>query len=129
MRSNVTKVVLFFVIATIIVAYVLGLLFADIFAWTRVVDSRIMGEVFTLSNLCGASIAIVLGFYLGFINKKSRTYIENVVNEIDKVAWPTWDQTRVATVTVIVTSCIAALVLGVFDMFFGWLSRNNLFLR
>lgn len=129
MKNNVTKVVLFFVAASMLVGYVFSLAFADLFSWLAIVDTPVMGAKFTLSTLCGLSLGLVVGLFTGVINKTTRTYIEDVVSEMEKVAWPSWTETRTATVTVIITSCIAAAILGVFDGFFGWLSHNNLFLR
>lgn len=129
MKNNVTKVVLFFVAATLLVGYVFGLAFADVFDWLAIVDRPVLGERFTLSTLSGMSLGVLLGIVLGLVYKPSRKYIEDVISEMDKVAWPTWTETRTGTVTVIITCCIAAAILGVFDGVFGWLSHNNLFLR
>lgn len=129
MKNKGTWVALFFVAAALLVGYVLNLAFADLFTWLRVVDRPVLGPRFTLSTLSGFSLAVLIALYAGLVNKSSRNYIENVVTEIDKVAWPTWLETRTSTVTVIVTCCIAAAILGVFDTFFGWLSHHNLFLR
>lgn len=129
MRNKSTWVVVFFIASALLVGYMLSLAFADLFVWLRVMDRPILGARFTLSTLCGMGLGALLALYAGVFNKRSHDYIENVVNEIDKVAWPSWSETRTATITVIVTSCIAALILGVFDTFFGWLSHNNLFLR
>lgn len=38
-----------------------------------------------------------------------------VVGELAKVAWPTRDEVQVSTVVVIITSIIAAVIVGVFD--------------
>ena len=38
-----------------------------------------------------------------------------VVGELAKVAWPTRDEVQVSTLVVIITSIIAAIIVGVFD--------------
>jgi preprotein translocase SecE subunit len=128
MKSKGTWVAIFFIAATLLVGYVLHLAFAETFVWLAVIDQPVMGPKFTLSALCGLSLAVLIGLYTGLVNQRSRSYITEVVSEIDKVAWPTLLETRNATFTVIVTCCIAAVILGIFDTLFGWLSRNNLFL-
>jgi preprotein translocase subunit SecE len=128
MRNKGTWVVIFFIVATLLVGYLFNLGFGEAFASLRVTDGPILGPRFTLSTLCGFSLAIVIGLYTGLVNKATSSYITQVVSEIDKVAWPTWVETRGATFTVIVTSCIAAVILGVFDKVFGWVLHNNLFL-
>jgi preprotein translocase subunit SecE len=40
------------------------------------------------------------------------------------VTWPSLRETRAATIAVIVASAIAAVVLGVFDLVWSWLSAK-----
>lgn len=142
MRNKGTWVVIFFIAATLLVGYVFSLAFAEIFAakWvlsipftdisfekTVVADPRLFGP-FHLSSLCGFGLAFLVGIYTGVLNRKTRGYISEVVTEIDKVAWPTLNETWRATFVVIVTSCIAAAILGLFDKVFGELLHHNLFL-
>ena len=129
MKNKGTWVALFFVASALLLGYVFSLAFGDVFTWLRVVDRPILGPRFTLSTLSGLSLAVLIALWAGLVYKKTRNFVEQVVSEIDKVAWPTWLETRVATFTVIVTCCIAAAILGIFDGVFGWLSHNNLFLR
>lgn len=126
MKSKGTWVAVFFIAATVLVGYVLHLAFGEIFAATGMVDSEVLGPRFPLSSLCGVSLAALLGIYFGVVNKTTRSFISQVVSELDKVAWPTMPETGSATVTVIVTCFIAAAILGVFDAFFHWLSEESL---
>jgi preprotein translocase subunit SecE len=45
-----------------------------------------------------------------------------VATELKKVAWPTRKETQAATLVVIVTVIIAAILLGVFDAIWSWLT-------
>lgn len=45
-----------------------------------------------------------------------------VIAELAKVTWPTRKETTAATIVVIVVSVIAAIVLGVYDAFWSWLT-------
>jgi len=51
----------------------------------------------------------------------SRLSIE-IVSELSKVSWPTRKETYASTVVVIITSCIASIILGLFDFFWAWVT-------
>jgi preprotein translocase subunit SecE len=40
------------------------------------------------------------------------------------VTWPTLRETRAATIAVIVATLVASVILGAFDLFWGWLSAS-----
>lgn len=128
MRSKGTWVALFYIVSTLIVTMVLNLAISDVFAYFRQENTALLGPNFTLSTLLSLILASSIAIYAGFINKRSRAFVDESVVELEKVAWPSWDETRVATFTVMVTCVIAAAILGVFDSVFGWLTNNNLFL-
>ena len=128
MPSKNTWVWIFFGVATLIVAKILDFAFADIFSLFRVNNAQVLGENFTLSTLCGFLIAIAAGFYLSSLNKKTRSFVEESVVELDKTAWPTRDDAWSSTIVVLIFSFISAAILGVFDSVFSWLTNNNLFL-
>jgi preprotein translocase SecE subunit len=128
MRARGTWVALFFLASSLIVAVVLNLALRDIFFRFQVNNFAILGDSFRLSTLIAAAIALILGVFFGVFYKKSRDFIEQCVTEFDKVAWPAWKETKVATFTVVVVSVIASAILGVFDSVFSWWTNNNLFL-
>lgn len=128
MKNTGTWVALFFVTATLLVGYVLHLAFADIFVYFRIPNAPVLGPRFPTSALAGMGLAVLIAVYAAFLNKRSRSYVEEFVTEFDKVAWPSWNETKTATITVIVTSILAAVVLGAFDLSFSWLTTHNLFL-
>jgi preprotein translocase subunit SecE len=61
--------------------------------------------------------------------RSERVYpgVVEVTRELEKVTWPTRKETSAATIVVIVTVLIAALILSMFD--FVWSSFTNWFLR
>lgn len=128
MRAKGTWVLLIFLISAIVVGFTLNLAFRDIFNWLQINNFQILGEGFRLSGLMGSAIAIVLAVFFGLFYTKSRRYVEECVIEFNKVAFPEWKETKVATFTVIIVSFIAAIILGVFDTTFSWLSHNNFFI-
>ena len=86
MPSKNTWVWIFFGVATLIVAKILDFAFADIFSLARINNTQVLGENFTLSTLCGFLIAVAAGFYLSSLNKKTRSFVEESVVELDKTA-------------------------------------------
>jgi preprotein translocase subunit SecE len=75
----------------------------------------------TPSTLLGLGIAFAAAGY-AWLNQKARTVSHEIVAELRKVSWPSIPETRAATVAVIVASLIAAVLLGVFDVLWQFLT-------
>jgi len=129
MRNRGTWVAVFFVVATAVVTLIFDLALSDIFNALRMENRPLLGPRFTTSTLVAFALAAGTAFLCAFVYRPARFFIEQALGEMDKVHWPTWPETRVATFTVILTSTVAACILGVFDAVFSWLTANNLFLR
>lgn len=116
-----TWVGIFFIVAGLVVAFVLSLAFQSLFASLRVTDTELLGERVTLTRLLGFLVGggAALGCYLW---PKTKDFVGHVSDELYKVNWPTWDETKINTAVVIVFSVIAAAILGAFDITFGWAS-------
>ena len=54
-------------------------------------------------------------------------WAEEIVSELRKVTWPSWEDTRYLTFVVLVVASAFGLFLGGVDMFFNWLIENTLF--
>jgi preprotein translocase SecE subunit len=127
MRTKSTLVAIFFIASGIILAWLLSVALASLFAVLRITDTSLIGDRVTLTRVLGIVIAaaVAVGTYSW---SKTRLFTGEVAEELNKVNWPTWPETKVNTLVVIVTSVIAALILGVFDMTFGmlstWLAAN-----
>jgi preprotein translocase SecE subunit len=121
MRQKSTFVGLFFVIAAILVAWVLHLSMAALFAIVEVVNRPLVGDAVTLSMLIGLLVAAgaAIGLYL---HQPTNKRTGEVLEELNKVNWPSWAETKMNTLVVIATSVIAAMILGVFDITFAQLS-------
>jgi preprotein translocase SecE subunit len=62
------------------------------------------------------SLAIAAGAtYALYKQEKVTRVAHEVVGELAKVSWPSRNETQVSTIVVIVTSLIAAAIVGVFD--------------
>ena len=121
MRTKSTTVGIFFIAAAAIVALVLSKAFGSLFGALRVTDTAIVGDRVTLSVLIGVALALVIALAT-FAWPRSKTFVGGVLDELNKVNWPSWSETKVSTLVVIMTSVIAAMILGVFDMTFSMLS-------
>ncbi len=71
-------------------------------------------------------VALVLsmgGIYYVLNNRAAIQYLNDVVTELWKVAWPDRKETQDSTVTVIVTTLVISMILGVFDLV--WLNLTG----
>jgi preprotein translocase subunit SecE len=79
--------------------------------------------------LINALAIVVAGTAAVVAYRSERVYpgVVEVTRELEKVTWPTRKETSAATIVVIVTVLVAALILSMFD--FVWSSFTNWFLR
>lgn len=128
MRSKSTFVNGFFIVLGGISIFILNRTLISIFTAAKITNTPILGDNFMLSTL----LAVVLGAVVGFIAFKnprlSRTVNESV-DEMFKINWPSFEESKRNTMIVVATSVVASIILGAFDLTFSWLSRNNMFLR
>lgn len=128
MSSRNTFVALFFIAAALLLTLVFDRAAQALLAYANAANPSILGDRFTLSTAIGLGVAAVLAGW-GWVNPKTKNFVGESVDELAKVSWPEWAETKVNTVVVIVFSFIAAAILGVFDSVFSWLTTNQLFLR
>jgi len=70
-----------------------------------------------LSALAGGGLAVYL-----WRHERVNELARETVNELSRVTWPTRPELGAATVVVIVTSIIMAILLGLFDSFWSWIT-------
>ena len=97
--------------------------FSPLFAWvleliSPTLDIALVGAESRLSDILGLVSAIALTAWLF---AKDDVYSEALAigNELSKVTWPNWDDTRKSTIVVIIVTLIVAAILGSFDFFWG----------
>ena len=107
-----------YALATFIVLMTLVQAYASIFAVAGVRDTQLLGKDFTTSRLLAIATA---GAHLLWTwrHPRLRPLTEEVADEMTRVTWPTWDETRNNVRVTIVVSVIAALILAFFDSIFG----------
>ncbi len=111
-----------FVLAALALGVFLEKVFALAFAYVRVNDFAIFGD-WSLSTVLGFGVAAVAAVIVWRIPRTQTVSLE-VALELRRVTWPSVRETRAATVAVIVASAIAAVILGVFDFMWSWLSAR-----
>jgi preprotein translocase subunit SecE len=113
-------------IAYVVAALALGVFLEKVIelvmAYARVNDFAVVGD-WSLSTVLGFGLAAVVAV-VGWRIPRTQTVSLEVALELQRVTWPSLRETRAATVAVIVASAVAALVLGVFDMVWSWLSAK-----
>ncbi len=111
-----------YVVAAIVIAVFLEKVVALLFGYLRVNDFEVFGG-WSLSTVLGFVLAAITAIVVWRIPKTQQVSLE-VALELRRVTWPTLRETRAATIAVIVASAISAVVLGVFDMVWSWLSAK-----
>ncbi len=113
-------------IAYVLAAAVLGVFLekvaALVLAYGRTNDFTIFGN-WSLSSVIGFGIAAVAAVAIWRVPRTQTASLE-VAMELQRVTWPSRRETRAATLAVIVASAVAAVILGLFDMVWSWLSRQ-----
>jgi preprotein translocase subunit SecE len=80
-------------------------------------DKPLMGVEFRVSNLLGLVGALGLTTW-AWTHDEIYTQAIEIGNELSKVTWPNWTDTKKATIVVVITTLIIAAILGTFD--FVW---------
>lgn len=81
-------------------------------------DKPLLGPRFSVSTLIAMCLGIVAALILWFHKDVNRLAMEVAV-ELRNVTWPTWPETRLSTIVVLVTTIVVSLILGLFDAIWG----------
>jgi preprotein translocase subunit SecE len=104
-------VVIFYILSALVLALFFGKMLELVWAaagWTNPV--LIEGVDWTLSSVIGIALGLGLVAF-AWVHKRVRGLALESASELLKVTWPTWSETRVATVAVIIASLVAAFIL------------------
>ena len=123
MGSRNTWVAIFFLASVGIVTVVFDKAIGTGLALSNVRNTAILGDSFTLSTAIGFAISVAIGAFC-WVNPKIRGFCNESVDELSKVSWPDWAETRANTIVVVIFSFISAGILGLFDGVFGWATNQ-----
>jgi preprotein translocase subunit SecE len=76
----------------------------------------------TVTITAVAAVISISGTVALYRNERAHTMVSDVVAELAKVSWPSRKETYASTIIVIVTSLIAASVVGAFDFVWSFLT-------
>jgi preprotein translocase subunit SecE len=113
---------IFFVLAAIGLGFFLENVIARALSGMRVNDPALFFG-WNLSTVIAFAVAAVAAAVVWRVPKAQNAALE-VALELRRVTWPSVRETRAATVAVIVASAIAAVILGLFDFAWSWLSQQ-----
>jgi preprotein translocase subunit SecE len=90
------------------------------FGPTQPLTRPLAGE-WSWSTIIGLGVAAAAAIYC-WVNPKVHEVSLEIASELRKVSWPSFAETRAATIAVIVASIISAVLLGLFDVFWQFLT-------
>jgi len=85
-------------------------------------NAQVLGNNFRVGHLLALVVATAVAVQLRR-SPRVHTWAMEVGNELAKVTWPTWSDTKKATWVVIATTLVIAALLGLLDWAFGSLSN------
>lgn len=86
-----------------------------IWEWLETVPNyAIVGDAITLTTVIAVAISVGIALW-SYNQDEHRTYIAEVVIELQKVTWPSWDETKRATLVVIAFSIALSAFLFISD--------------
>ena len=106
-RLVVISYLVFALILTLFFEHLLDLVFARLGVRNH---ELVDGLGWRLTTLLGVVLAFG-GAIFSWMNPKTKAVSLEVANELMRVTWPSWEETRVSTMAVVVASVIAAAVL------------------
>ncbi len=116
----------FYVAAAVVVGVFLSKLLGSIFNSAGMNDRPVDLGFISLGNvstIVGYGVAFVAALLIWRIPRTQQVSLD-VALELRRVTWPSWRETRAATVAVIIASFVSAIILGLFD--YGWGALANL---
>lgn len=105
-------VVISYLVFGIILALFFGHMFDMALAALGVKNAQVVEGLseLKLANVLGFALAIALGVW-AWTNPKVKALSNEVAEELMRVTWPSWDETRASTVAVVIASLVAAFIL------------------
>ncbi len=111
-----------YVVIGLLVWVMLAAFLSSVLGWISPnIDKPLLGAKFAISDLLGLFAGVGAAVFLWFSAEVNKFGME-VAGELRSVTWPTWPETRVSTIVVVVTTVVVSLILGLFDAVIGALT-------
>ena len=116
-------VAVFYGFAAIVVGVFLEKVLGIALSYARFNDRQVLFDM-TVSDLAGYAcyLAAAAAAFVLWRRPRVQEVSLEVAGELKKVTWPGLRETRAATAAVVLATFVAAVVLGIFDFVWGWLS-------
>ncbi len=120
--TNVRLVAISYFLFAVLIGMFLTEILRMAWDWAGWVDTRIVGEEWTLTSLIGFVVSFGAAIAI-WMRKDARDVSLEIVSELRKVTWPRAQETKAATIAVLVCTAVVAVILGVFDL--TWAGFTN----
>lgn len=107
---------------TFVAAVLASRMYASLFGVFGARDPQILGKDFTLTTLLAGATAVALLLWT-WRHERLRPLAHEVADELVKVTWPTWSETKTNARVTVAVSVVVAMILGIFDWVFGNLTN------
>lgn len=111
-------VLAFFMVATILTALLYTKLMAAVFTMLGIKDPAVLGRDFTNSTMIALGFTVATLFY-AIRATVAYAFVKQVAEELVKVTWPTFDESKQNTSSTVWVTTVIAVILFVFDWAFG----------
>lgn len=111
-------VLAFFMVATILTAILFTKIMAALFTLVGIKDPAVLGRDFTNSTMIALAMTVAALFYT-LRATAAYGFVKQVAEELVKVTWPTFDESKQNTSSTIWVTGVIALILFIFDWIFG----------
>jgi preprotein translocase subunit SecE len=91
---------------------------AGLFAVMGIKDPAVLGRDFTNSTMLALGLTVASLFY-ALRATVAYAFVKQVAEELVKVTWPSFDESKDNTSSTILVTAIIGVILFVFDWFFG----------
>ena len=116
--SNVKNVVLW-ILSAVILVFAIGGNYVLLKQYSEFFEQNALYSLFRGIGLIVLILVSLLVLVFTTQGKKVVTFSKESVNELRKVVWPTWPETRQTTGIVCVVACLVAVMRCIFDLIFG----------
>ena len=111
-------VLAFFMVSTVLTAILYTKIMSGLFTVLGIKDPAVLGRDFTNSTMIALAMTVATLFYT-LRATVAYGFVKQVAEELVKVTWPTFDESKQNTSSTVWVTAVIAVILFVFDWVFG----------